>query len=80
MPAPESAVLGRELAENDERADYLRAKLGRRGDGSWVATPFALQDSSMLAPLAEADCLIIREPYAPAAPAGSRCAILKLGL
>ena len=79
-PAPESAVLGRELAANDERADYLRAKLERQGDGSWVAIPFALQDSSMLSPLAEADCLIIREPYAPAAPAGSRCAILKLGL
>jgi molybdopterin molybdotransferase len=79
-PAPESAVLGRELAQNDQRADYLRAKLERRGDGGWVATPFALQDSSMLSPLSEADCLIIREPYAPAAPAGSRCAILKLGL
>ena len=79
-PPTESAVLGRELAANDERADYLRAKLERRPDGSFVATAFALQDSSMLAPLAEADCLIIREPYAPAAPAGSRCAIVKLGL
>jgi molybdopterin molybdotransferase len=80
LPATESAVLGRELAENDERADYLRAKLERRPDGSLVATAFPVQDSSMLSPLAEADCLIIREPYAPAAPAGSRCAILKLSL
>ena len=76
----ESAVLGRELAENDERADYLRATLERRPDGTLVATAFAVQDSSMLASLAAADCLIIREPYAPAAPAGSRCAILELGL
>jgi len=80
LPPTESAVLGRELGENDERADYLRAKLERRPDGSLVATAFPIQDSSMLAPLAEADCLIIREPYAPAAPAGSRCAILKLSL
>jgi len=78
--ATESAVLGRELAANDERADYLRGKLERQPDGSLIATAFAVQDSSMLLPLAEADCLIIREPYAPAAPAGSRCAILKLGL
>ncbi|HEX9323883.1 MAG TPA: gephyrin-like molybdotransferase Glp [Xanthobacteraceae bacterium] len=78
--ATESAVLGRELAANDERADYLRGKLERQPDGSLIATAFAVQDSSMLAPLAAADCLIIREPYAPAAPAGSRCAILKLGL
>jgi molybdopterin molybdotransferase len=74
----ESAVLGRELPENDERADYLRAKLERRDDGVFVATAFPVQDSSMLVPLAAADCLIIREPYAPAAAAGSRCAIVKL--
>jgi molybdopterin molybdotransferase len=79
-PPIESAELGRELAQNDERADYLRAKLERRAAGSLVATAFPVQDSSMLAPLAEADCLIIREPYAPAAPAGSRCAIVKLPL
>jgi len=78
MPATESAELAGALAANDERQDYLRARLERRPDGSLVASPFPVQDSSMLAPLAAADCLIIREPYAPAAPAGSRCAILKL--
>ena len=41
-----------------------------------VATPFPVQDSSMMAPLAKADCLVIREPYSrrrrrPAAPARS---------
>jgi len=30
------------------------------------------------APLALADCLLIREPHATAAPAGSPCRILKL--
>ena len=78
MAATESAVLGRELPENDERADYLRGKLERRTDGRLVATAFPIQDSSMLAPLAAADCLILREAYAPAAAAGSECAILRL--
>jgi hypothetical protein len=32
----------------------------------------------MLAPLAKADCLLIREPHAPAAKAGMRGVILKL--
>jgi hypothetical protein len=32
------------------------------------------------APLAQADCLLIRDPYAPAAPAGSRCRILRLAI
>jgi molybdopterin molybdotransferase len=76
---PESAVLGVDLPENDERADYLRATLDRR-DGQLVATPFRIQDSSMIVPLAKADCLLIRDPFAAAAPAGSRCTVLKLGL
>ncbi len=79
-PVTESAVLGCDLAANDERADYLRATLASGADGRAIATPFPVQDSSMLAPLAKADCLLIREPHAPAAKAGSRCAILKLGL
>jgi molybdopterin molybdotransferase len=72
----ESAVLGCDLPANDERDDYLRATLRQSPDGL-VAMPFPVQDSSMMAPLAKADCLVIREPYAPAAGAGSRCAIVK---
>jgi molybdopterin molybdotransferase len=76
-PPTQSAVLGRDLPENDERADYLRATLAHGPDGL-VATPFETQDSSMLALLAKADCLVVREPFAPAAPAGSPCRIVKL--
>jgi molybdopterin molybdotransferase len=72
-----SGVLGRDLPANDERADYMRATLGRE-NGTWVATPFPVQDSSMLVPLAAADCLVIREPYADAANAGSPCVFVKL--
>jgi molybdopterin molybdotransferase len=72
----ESALLGVDLAENDERADYLRATLTDGPQGP-IATPFPIQDSSMMAPLAKADCLIIREPYEPAAQIGSRCRIVK---
>jgi molybdopterin molybdotransferase len=79
-PMLETARLGCDMPENDERADYLRAALAGGPDGVPVATPFPVQDSSMLVPLAKADCLLVREPHAPAAPAGSRCAILKLGV
>jgi molybdopterin molybdotransferase len=74
----ETAVLGRALGANDERADYMRATLERRADGILIATPFASQDSSLLVPLASADCLLVREPFAPAAEAGSPCDILNL--
>src|SRR3954451_21396188 len=76
--APESAVLGVDMPENDERADYMRATLAPGPNGTVVATPVKLQDSSMMAALAKADCLVIREPFAPAAKAGSRCVILRL--
>jgi molybdopterin molybdotransferase len=76
---PQPARLAHALPANDERADYLRATLEPGPDGP-VATPLPSQDSSLMAPLAKADCLVIREPNAPAAPAGSSCVILKLGL
>ena len=72
----ESAALGCDLPANDERADYLRATLRQSPEGP-IATPFPVQDSSMMAPLAKADCLVIREPYASAAGTGNRCAIVK---
>lgn len=74
----ESALLGRHLPVNDERADYLRAVLSVSAAGALIATPVASQDSSLMAPLAKADCLVIREPYAAAAAAGDRCSIVKL--
>ena len=74
----ETATLGCDLAENDERADYLRSTLSNSGNGL-VATPFPIQDSSMMAPLARADCLLVREPHAAPSKAGSPCIIIKFG-
>jgi molybdopterin molybdotransferase len=73
----ETAALGCDLTENDERADYLRATLTNGSSGP-VATPFPTQDSSMMTPLAKADCLVIREPFAPPAKTGSCCAMIRL--
>jgi molybdopterin molybdotransferase len=75
----ESAVSGADLPVNDERADYLRARLAIGPDGVPIATPLPIQDSSLMAALAKADCLLIREPHAPALRAGNRCFIIKLG-
>jgi molybdopterin molybdotransferase len=74
----ETAVLGTDMGENDQRQDYVRAALSERPDGLPVATPFPRQDSSMLATLARSDCLVIRAPHAPPAAAGSPCRILRL--
>jgi molybdopterin molybdotransferase len=74
--APLHALLARPLGANDRRQDYLRATLSYSPDGSLLATPFDKQDSSMLATLAHADCLVVRAPLAPAAKAGDRVEIV----
>jgi len=71
-------VLGRDLDANDQREDYLRARLERREDGALIATPVNHQDSSLLGNLAAARALVIRAPFAPAAAKGSPCDILRL--
>jgi molybdopterin molybdotransferase len=79
LSAPrDSAVLGADMPENDERADYVRATLTAGPDGTLIASPVRIQDSSMMAALAKADCLVVREPFEPAAKAGDRCVILRL--
>ncbi|WP_028345857.1 molybdopterin molybdotransferase MoeA [Bradyrhizobium murdochi] len=74
----ENALLGRDLAANDQREDYLRARLEARDDGTLVAVPVNHQDSSLSGNLAAARALVIRPPFAPAAAKGSRCELLRL--
>ncbi|MDH2381644.1 gephyrin-like molybdotransferase Glp [Bradyrhizobium sp. CER78] len=73
-----SALLGRDLAANDQREDYLRARLDEREDGTLIATPVMQQDSSLLGNLAAARALLVRPPFAPAAVKGAECEILTL--
>jgi molybdopterin molybdotransferase len=76
--APRTAILGRDLPANDERQDYLRARLSDRDGEQPVATPFERQDSALSRLFAEADCLVIRAPHAPPAKAGTAVPYLSL--
>ncbi|HVO15395.1 MAG TPA: gephyrin-like molybdotransferase Glp [Alphaproteobacteria bacterium] len=73
-----TARLGADVAANDRREDYMRARLARDGDGELVATPFPKQDSSMVSLLVEAGCLVVRAPHAPAAKAGDPVEVIPL--
>jgi molybdopterin molybdotransferase len=73
---PVTARLGGALKKNDRRQDYLRSRLVRAEDGILEATPFEVQDSSMMRLLAESDCLVVRPPHAPAIPGGSTVPIV----
>jgi len=73
LPVPLAATLAEGLPANDHRQDYLRATIS---DGR--VSIAAIQDSSMLATLARATCLVIRPPHAPPALAGETVHILPL--
>lgn len=75
----QAAVLGAALPANDARCDYMRARLIETPSGPPVASAENRQDSSMLRVLSLAECLIIRDPHAPAAVAGDACRIIELG-
>lgn len=66
----ETARLTAPLDANGPRLHLMRAKLGRDAAGALTVTPLPSQDSSLLSALAEADCLIWREPDTAAAAAG----------
>jgi molybdopterin molybdotransferase len=66
------------LEANGPRQHYMRATATRGGDGQLVVTPVHSQDSSLLAPLAQADCLLIRPARAQPVPAGGIVPILPL--
>jgi molybdopterin molybdotransferase len=74
----EPAILGKALRGNDSRQDYLRATLKPSESGLPVATPFEIQDSSLLKILAQSQCLVVREPHAKPAAAGDPCRIIRL--
>jgi molybdopterin molybdotransferase len=76
-PLPE-AVLGAALPANGPREHYMRARSEWRGDGARVVTPLPSQDSSLVAALARADCLIVRAPDAPELPQGAGVRIVPL--
>lgn len=70
------ARLAEPVSANGPRRDFMRATTSRDVDGALLVKPANLQDSSMLAILARADCLLVRPPHAPAAQAGEACQIL----
>lgn len=66
------------LDANGPRRHYMRATTTPGSDGVALVTPVRSQDSSLLSPLAEADCLLVRPSRAPAVLSGALVPILPL--
>jgi molybdopterin molybdotransferase len=76
-PLPQ-AILAAGLEANGPRQHYLRAVSEWRDDGSRTVRALPSQDSSLVADLARADCLIVREPNAGSLPPGASVRIVPL--
>jgi molybdopterin molybdotransferase len=74
----EIAKLSCNVDKNDNRQDYLRAKITAKTSGVIIVTPFKKQDSSKLANYADAHCLILRQPFANALSKGENVRIIRL--
>ncbi len=66
------------IKANDQRRDYLRARIRRDDTGAAWLSPLPLQDSAMLSAFTHADALLIREIFAPAAEPGESCLYIPL--
>ncbi|PWK69782.1 gephyrin-like molybdotransferase Glp [Aminobacter sp. AP02] len=76
-PDIRNGILDTAVAANDLRQDFVRAVARETPDGL-IVTPYMVQDSSMLRTLADANCALMREPFAPAAESGSACQVMML--
>ena len=80
-PEPSREIEARtavDLSGNGDRAHYMRATSKPGSDGHLEVTPVASQDSSLMRPLANADCLIVRPIGAPPVAAGANVPILMM--
>ena len=75
---PQTAKLAGRLESNGPRTHYMRAGWQWNPDGSAAVRALPNQDSSLLTPLAAAECLIIRPAGAPAVADGEPVTILPL--
>lgn len=76
--AMQTARLAHPIERNGPRQHYMRASLSTVEDGAPEVTTMASQDSSLLASLASADCLIVREAHGEALPAGASVNVLRI--
>ncbi len=72
------ARAGTAFAANGNRQDFMRARLERADDGTFIATPAPVQDSSQMKTFALSDCLIVRPADAPPLAVGDHCPIMLL--
>ena len=72
------AIAAASIEANGPRTHYMRATLETGDGGQLFARPVRSQDTSLLSPLAAADCLLVRDVGAPALKVGEPVKVLRL--
>jgi molybdopterin molybdotransferase len=78
LVATRPALVAVDLKANDQREDYVRARLSPGADGAVTVEPHKVQDSSMLSVLAWANGLLVRPAHDPARKAGDIVQVIDL--
>lgn len=78
MSRETTALTATTLKANDQRQDYLRARITGQEDGKPTVEAFTKQDSSMMNIMAQSDCLIVRAPFAQQLEVGGECVVVRL--
>jgi molybdopterin molybdotransferase len=77
LPSTLPARVAVDLRSNDQREDYVRARLSRDAStGAMTVEPHKIQDSSMLSVMAWADGLLVRPAHDPARDAGDTVQVI----
>ena len=76
--APQQAILASPLPKNGPRQHYQRATSTYSEDGTRHVQLVASQDSSLMASLAKADCLIVQPPGHPGLAKGTKVLVIPL--
>lgn len=74
----EDAILAEDLPANGPRQHYMRAVSEWTAEGVRMVRPIPVQDSSLMADFARADCLLVIAPNAPPLAKGERVKIIAL--
>ena len=75
---PQQAILANALPANGPRQHYVRATSTFTDDGTRHVRVLSSQDSSLMASLAKADCIIGQPPRSPGLPKGAKVVIVPL--
>ncbi len=78
VAVPQRAILGEDLPKNGPREHYQRAMSTFVEDGTRHVRLLSSQDSSLMASLAKADCLIVSPPHHPGLAEGTKVLVIPL--